>query len=144
MTPAESLLKAIRARGSDAQDLRDAAHEACHALQWNVRGKWTRRNIDRANPNKGRRSYSFGLADEIIARAVEQLVCVKLGAECPSIEACALTMIMEAMEIDRVNLPCDGTIERAIRRRLKAPEAHALAERVIALDVVRAETGSAA
>jgi len=44
---ADALILAIRARGSDTTNLRDAAHEAHHhALSAGVRGKWTRVNID--------------------------------------------------------------------------------------------------
>lgn len=42
---ATNLVNTIQAKGSDAMDARDAAHEACHALMWGVKKKWTRDNI---------------------------------------------------------------------------------------------------
>lgn len=133
MTPAASaLLVAIRRLGSDAQDLRDAAHEACHALQWNLRKKWTRTNVERANPYRRRSQFSFGLADEITARAVEQIVCVKLGEKCSTLEASVLSMCMETASIDRIQIPYDPMV-KAVRERMKDPAVLKLADRVIAL-----------
>lgn len=36
---ADRILAAVRKRGSDARDFRDAVHEACHALDTQLRGK---------------------------------------------------------------------------------------------------------
>lgn len=126
----EALLLAIRARGVESSDLRDAAHEACHALQWGLTKKWTRTNVERANPNK--RRISLGLADEITARAVEQIVCKRLGAECQTVESCVMTMCMETVKFDRVSLPYDDMV-KAVRRRITSPAAIIMADRVLAL-----------
>lgn len=126
----EALLLAIRARGVESSDLRDAAHEACHALQWGLTKKWTRTNVERANPNK--RRISLGLADEITARAVEQIVCKRLGDECQTVESCVMTMCMETVKFDRVSLPYDDMV-KAVRRRITSPAAIAMADRVLAL-----------
>jgi len=44
-TRGEMLIAIVVEKGGDARDVRDAAHEACHALMWGVKKKWTRENI---------------------------------------------------------------------------------------------------
>lgn len=138
-TPASRLIAAIHARGSDAVDLRDAAHEACHAIRWNVPGKWTRKKITAANPYKSRRMFSFGLADEITARAVEQIVCKRLGYTCATVEQCVLIMCMETLTYDRIELKFEE-MKKAIEDRMESPQAAQLADQVIALVASDAST----
>jgi hypothetical protein len=99
---ADLLVEEIRRRGSDAVDLRDAAHEAHHALSAGVKGRWTRVNIAAAIKKKRRPGWaSF---DEVLARAVEQIVCATLDTPCPTVESCALTSSLEAWQFDRVHI----------------------------------------
>lgn len=128
----EDLLLAIRARGSDARDLRDAAHEACHALAWKVKGKWTRKKIETSNPYRRRSLMSFGIGDEITARAVEQLVCARLGVECDPVSRTVMTMCMETAKFDGVSLPYDEMVT-AVTDRMKSTAAVEMADRVLAL-----------
>lgn len=95
-----ALIAAVRARGSDVQDVRDAAHEAAHALPRNLRD-WSRRSVDRAMQ---RIDLKRRLREETTVRAMEQVVCRELGAPCPSVEACALTTAMETLHYERVSI----------------------------------------
>jgi hypothetical protein len=78
---AQRLIDAVTAAGSNPSDPRDAAHEACHALDYEVPiGSWEREEIhryvlDRAD-ERGRASIFAG---ECFARAVERIVCRDLG-----------------------------------------------------------------
>lgn len=93
MKPAD-IIAAVRALGSDAGDLRDAAHEAHHALDARVpRGRWDRQTIDRAVFRMGAKRAAFS---EVMARAVEQLVCADLGVPCDSVEDYAAIAVLEA------------------------------------------------
>ena len=132
---ADELIAAIRARGSDARDLRDAAHEAHHAILHVKRGPWTRAAIDKAVQTAYRKSfsYSFKLCEEIDARAVEQVVCADLGVACWTVKHAAMVMIMECIKIDRVaGLELDQIVT-SVRRRMVAPAIRKHADAVIAL-----------
>lgn len=128
----EALLLAIRARGSDARDLRDAAHEACHALAWNVKGKWTRKKIEASNPYRSRAKMLLGVNDEITARAVEQLVCARLGVECDPVSRAVMTMCMETVKFEGIKLPYNEMV-MAVEARMESKAAAEMAERVLAL-----------
>lgn len=123
------LVAAVRAKGSDASDVRDAAHEACHALSWGVKKKWTRNNIHAKKP----RVRSEGVADEILARAVEQIVCADLGVECGSIEKWAMVCWMEMLKNERISLPTDGWLVESITSAIKSKRARAMADRILSL-----------
>ena len=125
---AESFLEAVRRRGSDARDVRDAAHEACHAIRWNVKKPWTRDNIHAKCP----RRVSDKLGEEITARAVEQLVCERLSAPCDTLEKRAFTCAMEQMKMERINVPGLDWLIEAIRMRTKSQGAAKTADQVIA------------
>lgn len=126
---AESVLRAIQLRGSDAKDLRDAAHEACHALQWRVRKSWTRDNIHARKPKQ----RSEGVRDEILARAVEQIVCRQLGVDCGSVVKWAMICWMETLKNERISLPAGDWLETQIGAAMESVEAKRMAARVIAL-----------
>lgn len=131
MTRAEMLVAAVRARGCDAEDVRDAAHEAYHALDMGVpHGKWDRETIHRAICRKRRRA----LETELMARAVEQIVCADLGVKLSHpLASWAFTTFMEAFKQGPVAFPLSFDIEGAIRKRMKTPEARAAANAVLAL-----------
>lgn len=130
---AEVLTAAVRAKGSDARSVRDAVHEACHAVQWGIKGRWSRTNIDRANPNKGRRKAAFGVRDEITARAVEALVMRKLDLEYDQ-DKWVLMMVMETLKLDGIALPGFDWVKEAITARMGTREAEALATNLINQD----------
>lgn len=81
MITANDLVTAIRSRGSNADDIRDAAHEATHAMQSRLRGPWGRERLHSALERKARREagprmfVTEMLRYELQARAVEMLVC---------------------------------------------------------------------
>ena len=130
---AEDLTAAIRKKGSDALTVRDAVHEACHAIQWGITGKWSRTNVDRNNPHKSRRQKAFGVLDEITARAVEALVMSKLGLEYDQDKWVSM-MIMETLKIDRIALPSFDWVKDAIVERMGTRVAEALATNIINQD----------
>lgn len=130
MTRAEALIAAVRAKGSDARDLRDAAHEAHHALTAGAK-RWTRSSIDRAIKRKVKR-IGDRVNEEILARAVEQIVCTELGVKCESVEVCANTACLEAAYYGDPFLSCEQAVI-AIRNRMESDEARAAADRVLAL-----------
>jgi hypothetical protein len=126
---AAALLSAIQSRGSDATDLRDAAHEACHALQWKVTKRWTRDNIHAKKPKRP----GFGVGDEIVARAVEQLVCRELGVDCGPVSKWAHVCWMETLKNERISLPTGDWLETRINEAMTGREANKLAAAVLAL-----------
>ncbi len=93
-TEAQKLFDAIRARGytpherDDPHDLRDAVHEAHHALFCGLKKLWTRDNIHDAIMRKAKRDASRLLRStemlvryELYARAVEWTICERYGIE---------------------------------------------------------------
>lgn len=127
---ARRLVEAVRARGSDAQDPRDAAHEAAHALKWAVKGKWTRKKLDRASP----KIRGVRLVDELEARAVEQIVSAAVGYDCGTVEHWAGVMWLEAFKIDHVSYPLeDRWLEKRIAEYMERPATMAMAQRVLEL-----------
>jgi hypothetical protein len=133
-TTPESLITAVRAKGSDASDLRDAAHEACHALSWRVSAPWTRDNIHAKKPKPHRIFGDMpGIREEILARAVEQLVCVKLGVDCGTVSRWALVCWMEMLKNERVSLPTGDWLEAQIRDAMGTALAEDMAKAVLRL-----------
>lgn len=131
------VLRAVRDRGSDVEDLRDAAHEACHALEFFVPdGEWDRESIDAycqaAIQKHKARARAFALRSEIFARAVEQVVCADLGAKCPPVEMCAMTACKEAIAVDRVHYDLPLFI-LGVKEAMKTAQVRQMADRVIAL-----------
>jgi len=127
---ADLLVAEVRRRGSDARDARDAAHEACHALQWSVPEPWSRENIHKRKPRLRR---ADGVTDEIMARAVEQLVCADLGYDCGSVEKWAMVCWMEMLKNERISLPGGSWLEDRIRDAMKRTPARELADKVLGL-----------
>lgn len=128
MTRVDTFVSAVQAKGSDARDARDAAHEACHALKWGVTKKWTRDNIHARKP----KVVGVGLSDEILARAVEQLVCADLGVECGSVEKWAGVCFMELIKNERLNVPFEF-LKNAITERMEHATAREWADKVLGL-----------
>ena len=131
MTPAEKIITYVRKMGSDATSLRDASHEAHHALNAGLVKRWDRTTIDHAIMRKVR-SIKGRIDEEIMARAVEQIVCADLGVECESIEACATTAILEACHYRQVFLNADA-VAPAIRAVMTTKPAREFADRILSL-----------
>jgi len=108
---AQRLIAAVQSRGNDADDARDAAHEASHALQVEAVA-WGREDI---HNRLKRRTRSFWLASEIQARAVEALVCKALGIEY-DVDKWALISFMESIKGLGFAMPMDSAdyIRRAM------------------------------
>ena len=124
MTPG-AFVAAARARGSDAADVRDAAHEAVHAI---VHGlpTWGRREIDRAMMAL---PPSRRLREEVEARAVEALVCARLGEPYRR----DYFMFVAAIEASKTGAHVNmGDFTRAVSAAESCPAVIALADRVIA------------
>lgn len=77
---AQGIVATAQRYGSDAKTVRDATHEACHALEANAE-RWNRDTIHEAlvHANSGERWRL--LAAEVRARAVERRVCETLGVQ---------------------------------------------------------------
>ncbi len=85
------IVRAVQSRGSNARDVRDAAHEAAHGLTLGL-ARWDRQSVDRALMRLRPRPR---MDHEVTARAVEAVVCARLGEE-HSVEKYATTTAMEA------------------------------------------------
>lgn len=127
---AEQVIEAVRACGSDPRDLRDAAHEASHALDVGLEhGQWDRESIHSAVMQRGR---AFAVLSEIKARAVEQMVCADLGIDPGDVKRWALIACMEAVK-NGIALPgLDWFVER-VTNTMQTPPARKMADRVLRL-----------
>lgn len=126
----EQLIAAVRANGNDARDLRDAAHEAHHALEAKVkRGKWDRETIHCAVMKMG---LGRAIQSEIMARAVEQIVCADLCADCGTVEEWAMVACMEALK-SRIQVPGLDWMVARIKAAMVSPEGRKAADAVLAL-----------
>lgn len=127
----DQLLAALRARGivpRGTTPVRDAVHEACHALTWEIPEPWSREAIAAGAPESNGEKFEA----ECIARAVEGLVCRAVGAECPDLDARVLLAAMEATRIDRYTVPFP--VWRDMVRRFEGSAvARDLTERILAL-----------
>ncbi len=128
MSTAAAIIAAVAARGSNPHDLRDAAHEACHGIELAL-PEWDRESVHYAlmDVRPGDR-----VAMECRARAVEQIVCARLGVATAPIETWAFLTSMEALK-NRMDVPIDVIVE-GTRKRLDCPQTLALAERILALE----------
>ncbi len=137
---ATGLLAAIRARGSDAKTLRDAAHEAHHALVADVRTTWTRDHIHEALIAFCDERPGHLVTEELDARAVEQLVCQRLGVDCGAVDKWAAVCWFETVKSIGVALPSPAWIADLVRERMQQSAIVAAADRVLALYASRAST----
>lgn len=129
MTAAD-IIAAVRACGSDATDLRDAAHEAHHAIEAGVpAGQWDRETIHAAVMAMGRGKAA---ASEVMARAVEQIVCADLGVDCGAVEKWSFWACLEAVK-SGTTFPGPTWFANAVRTVMATPSARAAADAVKAL-----------
>lgn len=99
---AEVFLAAVRAMGSDAADVRDAAHEAHHALTSGLKQTWTRDRIHDALMDRFERVRANLWLHEIEARVVEQIICKKLKVKTEPLDH---WLAISAMEAIKFHLP---------------------------------------
>lgn len=127
---ADKIITAIQAKGNDARDLRDTAHEAHHALSTGLRGAWDRERIHKAVMKKGR---AFAARNEIECRAVEQLVCRALGVDAGDLEYWSMIACMEAIKGAGIRYPGVTWFVERVREAMGTDAMKKAAERVIAL-----------
>lgn len=137
------IIEAVRQRGNDAGDLRDAAHEAAHVFQLepSFAEQWQRPIIHDALTRRVRKRSGGVLnpmtiltAYEYQARAVEMLVCRELAVDYDLLEF-ANTMLLEtAMLLGhlRDDIDADGARERILASAARR-ETTAIVKRVLAL-----------
>ena len=129
-TSAESLVLTLRARGVDDTDLRHCVHEASHALDAKLRHPWSNKRIDaamkRIGPGRAARS-------EILARAVEQIVCKRLGVETETLDHWVGMSVMEAIKFRDPFLSYEQALGAA-KRAMDTVEAKNRATEIIALN----------
>lgn len=140
----KQLVKLISSAGNDARNLRDAAHEAAHALQMNIpKGQWERdsihdalctqaREFSRGKRDSLQQAHNFLWRSEIYARAVEQIVCRDLNIPTDPVEVWANNAFMEAsmMGIQGLTL---AQLGQKIHKAMKTKTVRKLADRVMAL-----------
>lgn len=129
---AESVVRAVQNLGSDARDLRDAAHEAHHALSCGLTNPWERERIHRAVMRRGRAEAAI---NEIEARAVERIVCAEFGIDCGNVEQWAAIACMEAIK-SGIRYPSVAWFSDRVRDYMKRPEMRSAADRIIRLGII--------
>lgn len=90
-----SLIAYCRARNNRPSDIRDAAHEAFHALTVGARN-WEREHVHRLLVKKFSRAELW--VHEMQARAVEQLVCDTLREPYKGVDEWVNVSILEAIK----------------------------------------------
>ena len=129
-TSAESLVLTLRARGVDDTDLRHCVHEASHALDAKLRHPWSNKRVDdamkRIGPGRAARS-------EILARAVEQIVCKRFGVETEKLDHWVGMSVMEAIRFRDPFLSYEQALGAA-KRAMDTVEAKNRATEIIALN----------
>lgn len=131
----ENLIATVCAYGGKTDDLRDAAHEACHALELNVpAGQWDRDSIHEVVRRLPKQRLA---ATEVRARAVEQLVCTMFGVDAGDIEFWACITVMEGVRGGLIMFPAASTVAQWIRDDMQSAAAKDLAVRVAALGVIQ-------
>lgn len=133
------VIRYVQARGNDTRELRDAAHEAHHALYTGLRKPWTRDNIHAAVLRIARKQVSrvMPLPDllvrqELNARAVEWIVCERAGLEYDA-PKWADVMWWETFKNMNIRLPDVEEVQAAITIAKGRPTIVRAAEAVIAL-----------
>jgi hypothetical protein len=119
-----------RARGNGSLNVRDAAHEAFHALSVNAKN-WDREKVHAKLCRKFKRAALW--LHELEARAVEQLVCQRLGYDCGPLDKWVGWSAMEAIKF---RLPYDSDHKRSVEmaeKMMTRPATKAWSDRIVAL-----------
>lgn len=150
---AQVLYDAIRAKGYEPHrlhssednlaDLRDASHEAHHALYCGLRKPWTRDNIHEAILRRAKRDASglyrsteLLVQYELHARAVEWTVCERYGIEY-DVEHWADIMWWETIKNMNIRLPDVEQIIDAIKIAKGMKRIERYADEVVLLATVK-------
>ena len=131
MTTAKRILAATRRRGVvpyEPGDVRYATHEACHGIELAL-DDW---DVDTVHFALAEHRIGDRVVLECRARAVEQIVCARLGVPTASIEHWAFITSMEALR-NRIDVPID-VFATGTRRRMDCPQTLSLVERILSLD----------
>lgn len=131
---ATRVLNAIRAKGCQTfghgdDSLRHAVHESVHGIRLSV-PVWENEKIHRAcvKVRRGDR-----LSEELIARAVEQVVCARLDVPCGTVEHFAFITCMESLknglDIGKISLIATGVQRLMTDTKIVAP----LVDQIIAM-----------
>lgn len=126
---AENLLLALQAKGVDATDLRHCVHEASHALDAKMRGRWSNEACSYAMERMG---PGRAAASELLARAVEQIVCERLGVETKPLDYWVGMSVMEACKFRDPFLSYKDALAAATRQ-MKSKAADERATEIVAL-----------
>ena len=129
---AAALVGVLRGRGVDSTDLRHCVHEASHALDAKLIEPWTNRNVASAMKRLG---PGRAAASELLARAVEQLVCARVGVTILPLEKWIFTSCMEAMKFRDPFLGYEEALSAA-RRSMDSEEARERADQILSLTEV--------
>lgn len=123
-----SVVQYAKARGSAPTGVRDAVHEAAHALRMNAGDNWDREYIHsrimRLDP--GGRAQ-----EECVARAVEREVCKKLGVEY-DLEEYLFISVQEAITWARISMPLSAW-RQGIENASKSVEVQVLTASIVEL-----------
>lgn len=108
-----------RSMGSAADTVRDAAHEASHALEFGC-VRWDRRSVDEAA--FAPRNRSLLVTSEIDARAVERIVCEELGLTYEPLRWAEICLLEQAkLGLYRAFPPTAATLVAAAEVRMSLP-----------------------
>lgn len=127
MTPQEGIILAAQENACDATDVRDAAHEMCHAFEAEA-DDWSRNGIHEALSAKHRNQIGNMLRSEVLARAVERLVCEHFSVEYDS-EQWLFFAAMETMK-QFSGVP-EGFWEEAVDNAMASRECREMVERIL-------------
>jgi hypothetical protein len=134
-----AIVQYVQGRGSDASDLRDAAHEAYHAIYAHAK-RWDRESIHKALCKRIRKNWGRGeyyrselIRQELRARAVEWIVCETLGVEY-DLDKWADSVFWEAAKNMKILLPHDSQIADGIKRFKEHPSVKRAAQEILDLD----------
>lgn len=140
---AQRLVDTVRRYGSDPRDLRDAAHEACHALELDVpRGDWGRETIHQAlatthNRRGSAMTQALQLAAvirfEVTARAVERIVCDRFGVDIGDAKGWMNIAYMEALQGSGIRLPSVEWLAAQVEQAALTDRVKKLVEQIVGL-----------
>lgn len=133
----EALVIALRKRGIDDTDLRHCVHEASHALDAKMRGPWTNTAVSAAMNRIG---PGRAACSEILARAVEQIVCKRLGVETKALDHWIGISCKEAIKFRDPFLDYTQALDAA-KRAMGTKEADKRAAAILSLAAKGADHG---
>ena len=127
MNVQDAIILAVQEKGSDATDVRDAAHEMCHAFESEA-DNWSRNGIHDALKTMYGRQPGDLLRAEVLARAVERKVCEHFEVEY-DIEHWLMMAAMETMR-EFSNVPANFWKD-AVGNCMRSRECAEMVERIL-------------